>query len=450
MNIKNTIKSVFLAVALLLLSSVVTHAGFGISPSDFNVDFLQPGSTYTKTYLVSRSGDLGQTNIIVEPDMGIVNDWLTFTPGRTFTFKKGAKTMEFKVTIDVPLTAEYQEYPGTFTLRAVPADAEVRGVTIAQGLQLNSDIEVTMEEIINLAILNIKIDETEIGNPIIVKVTGENKGNVDVTPTLQVTIMDLQGNMLEEHDVANLQGIESGITKEVTGQFETELGIGEYFVDVEAFLGEDSLRSERLVLEITEKKPIVQADTTKDKKDTKITSFFEENREYCWIIGIAALVGLLVLVLISVFWTSKKRNGEKTDGPASIAGGSTTSTRVTLSIAVGLLTAAALLSNITSFASVNETVVKDPTEEVQGISDTITTPAQPMLNVVESIVRSNDVPYPVYERASEESEVVYEAREDEQLEVVRQSGDWYQVKLPTGEIGWVSKSIVKFETTKDQ
>ena len=77
-NIKNTIKSVVFAVALLLLSSVVAHAGFGISPSDFNVDFLQPGSTYTKTYLVSRSGDLGETNIVVEPDMDIVNEWLTY------------------------------------------------------------------------------------------------------------------------------------------------------------------------------------------------------------------------------------------------------------------------------------------------------------------------------------------------------------------------------------
>mgnify|MGYP000917327668 CR=1 FL=1 len=91
--------------------------------------------------------------------------------------------MEFKVTINVPQSAEYKKYPGSFTLRAVPADAEVRGVTIAQGLKLNSDIEVTEQEIKNLAILNIKVEDTEIGNPVIVNVTGENKGNVDTIPT---------------------------------------------------------------------------------------------------------------------------------------------------------------------------------------------------------------------------------------------------------------------------
>lgn len=449
-NIKNTIRSAFFAVTLLLLSSVVAHAGFGISPADFNVDFLQPGSTYTRSYVLSRSGDIGDTNIVVEPDMGVANNWLTFSPGKIFTFKRGVKTMEFKVTINVPETAEYKQYPGTFTLRAIPADAEVKGVTIAQGLQLDSDIEVTKLEIINLAILNIKIDDIEIGNPVIVKVTGENKGNVNSTPTLKLTLMDLNEEMLEQHDLANLQTIESGVTKEVTGQFTTELEIGEYYVDVEAFLGEESLRKERMVLTITAKKPVAQADSTKDKGTAKITSFIEDNKDYLWIIAAAALVGLLVLVLISVFWTSKERSGKKTDDIASIAGGSKRSTRVTLSIAVGLLTTFAILSNISSGAKVNVPIVKDPGEEVQGTSDTKVVPKPPMLNVVESVVKPNNIPYPVYESADEESEVIYEAKEDEQLEVVRQSGNWYQVKLPTGKMGWVSRSIVKFETTKNQ
>ena len=72
-----------------------------------------------------------------------------------------------------------------------------------------------------------------------------------------------------------------------------------------------------------------------------------------------------------------------------------------------------------------------------------------MLTVVEQVVKNREG-YPVYDQADETSKVIYEAKENEQLEVVRVSGDWYQVKLPTGAMGWVSKSIVKSETTNGQ
>lgn len=447
-NIKKTIKSALLAVTLLLLSSVVAHAGFGISPADFNVDFLKPGSTYTKTYLLSRSGDFGEMNIVVEPDMGIANDWLSFTPGKSFTFKKGARTMEFKVTVNVPISAEYKEYPGTFTLRALPSDAEVRGVTIAQGLELNSDIKVTEEEIKSLAIQNIRVEDTVIGTPIVVKLVGDNKGNVDTTPTLKIVIMDLQDKVLEEHDIADLATIEAGVTKEVSAEFGTSLEKGEYYAEVEVFLDGKALRKEKMVFNMVEEKVVTKAGT-EDTGKSSITTFLEDNKDYLWIVALAALIGLLVLVLISVFWKGREREGKATDDPLSVAGGSKTSTRVTLSLAFGLLATFAIITNISSKTELKETAVSDRKAEVQGTTDTLVRQPQPMLNVVEQVVKNKEG-YPVYDRADEKSNVIYEAKENEQLEVVRQTGDWYQVKLPTGAMGWVSKSIVKFETTKEQ
>lgn len=447
-NIKKTIKSALLAVTLLLLSSVVAHAGFGISPADFNVDFLKPGSTYTKTYLLSRSGDFGEMNIVVEPDMGIANDWLSFTPGKSFTFKKGARTMEFKVTVNVPISAEYKEYPGTFTLRALPSDAEVRGVTIAQGLELNSDIKVTEEEIKSLAIQNIRVEDTVIGTPIVVKLVGDNKGNVDTTPTLKIVIMDLQDKVLEEHDIADLATIEAGVTKEVSAEFGTSLEKGEYYAEVEVFLDGKALRKEKMVFNMVEEKVVTKAGI-EDTDKSSITTFLEDNKDYLWIVGLAALIGLLVLVLISVFWKGREREGKATDDPLSVAGGSKTSTRVTLSLAFGLLATFAIITNISSKTELKETAVSDRKAEVQGTTDTLVRQPQPMLNVVEQVVKNKEG-YPVYDRADEKSNVIYEAKENEQLEVVRQTGDWYQVKLPTGAMGWVSKSIVKSETTRER
>jgi len=447
-NFTKTIKSALLAVTLLLLSSVVAHAGFGISPADFNVDFLKPGSTYTKTYLLSRSGDLGEMNVVVEPEMGVANNWLTFTPSNSFTFKKGARTMEFKVTVNVPISAEYKEYPGTFTLRAIPSDAEVKGVTIAQGLELNSDIKVTEEEIKSLAIQNIRVEDTVIGTPVIVKLVGDNKGNVDTTPTLKIKVMDLQDKVLEEHDIANLATVKAGVTEEISGNFSTSLEKGEYYAEVEVFLDGESLRKEKVVFNMVEQKAVTQPATTEKEDKSAIATFLDDNREYLWIIGLAALIGLLVLVLISVFWKGREREGKSTDDPLSVAGGSTTSTRVTLSLAFGLLATFAIITNISSGIEVKETVMPDRKAEVQGTTDTLVRKPQPMLNVVEQVVKNKEG-YPVYDRADEQSNVIYEAKENEQLEVVRESGDWYQVKLPTGAMGWVSKSIVKSETTKE-
>lgn len=457
-NIRNTIKSVFFAVALLLLSSVTIHAasGFGIAPADFNVDFLQPGSTYTKSYLVSRSGDLSAMNVVIEPDMGEVNDWLTFSPSKRFTFAKGVSKMEFKVTINVPDTAEYKPYPGTFTLRAVPADAEIKGVTIAQGLQLTGDIVVTEEEIVRLEIKDITAEDIEFGKPVVIKVTGENLGNVDTTPTLKVKISTLQDELLEEHDVANLQAIKSGETSDVTGNFRTELEKGEYFMDVQAFLGEDLKYEKRLILNIVDKKAPVQAGTTKEDSLSSITSFIKENSTYFWIVLAAAGVGLLALILINVFWTSREREGKATEDTISVAGGSKQSTRIALSVAFGLLTTFALLVSSSSNIEPNEIKIIDRRPEVQGTSDSLnqpTLPRQPMLKVVESAVESTGTPFPVYESASIDSNVIYEAKDDEKLEVVKESGNWYQVKLYVDGIerdGWVSKSIVKYVTTKNQ
>ena len=73
--------------------------------------------------------------------------------------------------------------------------------------------------------------------------------------------MDLQMNLLEEHEISSLGSIKPNETKTLTGQFLTNLDLGEYFIEVDVLLGNQSLRKERLVFKIVKEAPVV-ADTT--------------------------------------------------------------------------------------------------------------------------------------------------------------------------------------------
>ena len=280
-------------------------------------------------------------------------------------------------------------------------------------------------------------------------------------------LSNLQENVLEEHTIDDFEMIESGITKEIRSTFKTELKEGEYFVNAEAFLGEESLRTETLALNIVKKAPVKTATTEKSKGT--IGTFIDNNSTFIWIILIAIVVAILVLVLINVFWKKRENDGKSTDGTGSVAGGSKQSTRVALAVAFGMLTTFALITNSVSKLEVKETPVNlnNRNADVQGVSDSLSEdpipalPRQPMLEVVESMVKAKEVVFNVHEEANEDSNVVYEAENNEGLVAVvdgkgnpvtvkTKSGLWYKVKLTSGELGWVSESNVQFVTTRNQ
>lgn len=65
MNIKKITKQLILGSLLLFLSTISVHAGFGISPTDFNHKFLKPGLTFEKEFVISRSESLEEMDIYI-------------------------------------------------------------------------------------------------------------------------------------------------------------------------------------------------------------------------------------------------------------------------------------------------------------------------------------------------------------------------------------------------
>jgi len=438
-NIKNTLQKFLLGVGILLLSSVVAHAGFGISPSDINHEYLKPGSSFTTDFLISRSGSLGETDIIVEPDLGPINSWFTFKPGKVFRFPKGQRTIQFQVVVNVPETAEYKEYTGSLRLKAIPTDQAVKGVTVAQGLKVNAGLTLTEENIEKLAITAIDVGDIVKGNPVKVDVVARNEGNVESSPIAKIKIMDLQMNVLEEQEISSLGSVKPNETKTLTGQFITKLDLGEYFIEVDVLLGDQSLRKERLVFKILKESPAM--DTT--KKIEKLTSlpivtFLQDNQKYVlWILA-GIIAAIIVYFLIDRLW--KDKSAEDKEKATAVALGSKSSTRQVLSIAFGFLVFLGLFSAAISELEVKQVPVNDSKKEVQGVEDSIIK-SEPMLNVLPS--PAADASYPVYSQPNTSSKVLYQAKDGETFKVLEVSNGWYKVTLNDGSIGWISETIVK-------
>jgi hypothetical protein len=445
MKIKNITTKVLLGITFFLLSTISAHAaGFGVSPTDIYNEYLAPGMTFEKEFTLSRSGSLEELDIYIEPDLGDITSWFTFSPGSVFKFEQGEDIKTFRVIVNVPQDAEYTEYDGVVRVKAVPSSEEIKGVSITQGVRLDAGLIVTEVVVRKLAILSIDALDAIVGEPVQIELLGENQGNTDVSPTIKAKIMDLNMNILEEHDLSDFGVIEAGKTSTLTAQLPTSLPVGEYFVEVQVLLDGEELRTERVVFNIRE------AEVEEDEDQNipliaGIIDFFRNNRAFVIVIFIAILLAIIIEILTYILtgklWEKEKMEKHR-EKPWAILLGSKQLTRAALSFAVGFIILLGILLYPTLTMEVKEVseetpLITEETGETQGVQDTDFS-----LNVFPSI----EVPrYVVYVDPDTTSEIVYTAMENEEFDVIEETEGWYKVSLEDGNTGWLEKRVVKSE-----
>jgi hypothetical protein len=458
MKTNKTLKNIILAVGILILSTVSVHAGFGVSPTDISYENLKPGATFTKSFTLSRSGDLEEMDINVQPDLKDIDSWFTYNPGRTFKFPAGENTVNFEITVNVPNNIPYDTYEGVIRLIAVPSSQAVRGVTITQGVRLDAGLVVTEKNVTILNIQSITVLDSELNQPIQFEVVGENQGNVDASPIALIKIMDLQMNILEEHEVTNLGSIKPNETTTLTGEFDTNLPSGEYFIEIDIQLDGESLRKERLVFNINnipEEQTDKGSDEQKEKTGTFMLSvgeFFRNNRVYLLYLLIAIVIEIIVFMILQKIWEKRWRklqDKQKTEEVVPLLLGSTKTTRATLSLAVGFIVFLSLL--LYPLLTMERKPAKEleiAMGDVQGIQKIATTPGGGVLLHVLPYKSPNEG-YIVYETNSLDSDILYTAKDGEELIVIDEVQDWYKVEIEDNLIGWLRKTSVKSINTSE-
>ena len=328
------LKNITLGLTILLISYISVHAGFGVSPTNINSEYLKPGASFTQEFTLSRSDATEDMNVQIVPDLGSIDSWFTFDPGKTFIFKKGQTTQKFKVIVKVPSDAQYTDYKGVIRVNALPTDQAVGGVSITQGVRLDAGLTVTEQDYRALSILSIKALDSQEGKPIRIEIVGQNDGNVDATPTVKVTVMDMLMNVLEEHEVANFGFVKPNETETLIAEIESKLPTGEYFIVVQVLLDGKVLREERLVFNIVNI-PGEDKEQEEEKTGFQVGSIFTGFKDNVIYIFMSSLLVATAYLVLEKIWQIKKYK-DVVNKQWAILLGSKKASRLVISLVLGI------------------------------------------------------------------------------------------------------------------
>jgi hypothetical protein len=445
MKLRKLTTEILLGAVFFLLCSVSVHAGFGISPTDVNNQFLKPGASFEKEFTISRSESLEEMDVIIEPDLGEIDSWITYQPAQTFKLQQGETTKTFMVVVNVPTNAEYKEYKGVIRIKAVPSASEISGISITQGIRLDADLLVTKDDVKLLSVTSIKASDSDSGQPIKIYITGENQGNVDISPTLKIRMLNLTMDVVEEKELSNFGTIKPNQTSTLTAEFASKLPEGQYYLEATVLADGEEIRTEKLAVKITNPTAINSTDDN-DKNITvisRIGNFIKENKTFVIYISAAALVALtvegVVYTFVSKTYKTKLKKGLAVKGLGSIFARSRL-TRATLSFAFGFLV---FLGFIFYPMIESKPLIQNTDTSVKGAASVS------INNSLQVVPEPTAKSYSIYERPNTSSAILYTAKENEQFNVINETDGWYEVRLQDQTNGWLEKSIVKSTTTED-
>jgi hypothetical protein len=171
--------------------------GFGISPASILVeDALRGGSASSNVMILNESG---RTQTFELTTRGEIADWVTYGEKneevRALTVLSEPGRQIARVAIDIPSTARNGTYEGRINVAAIsPSDSDPN--VVGMSFDLIVTIVVNGEQRVAAAFSNLSIVATEIGQPVTVRASIANSGNVSLP--LNVTTEVLRKGALVE------------------------------------------------------------------------------------------------------------------------------------------------------------------------------------------------------------------------------------------------------------
>lgn len=437
----------------LLTQSV--FAGFGIAPSDFINDHLKPGMSYEQEFILSQGDPIEDITVSIEPDLGEMDSWFSFEPGKTFTIPKGQQRFPIKVKVTVPNDAALKEYEGVIRIKALNNESQQTGVSIVKGVVLETKIKTTNISVTRLVVEALSFLDMVPGDPLKLSMRIRNEGNVDAAPSKVVLdILDFKQEKIDTLESNDIKTVAAGTTGETIVTFDHSLEPGSYFAIAKVYLNKTVLREEQLAFSIKaprvgEEKVVETVALTSDTIDSQFP-FDLKSPE-----GVIAVLLALLIFCVTTVATAKILNKK------IVAWKKIALIALTLLIGIPLVALAFLLPLEKKSPAVDqkqemstEVSVTVPTPEatasgaVQGVStEAVNKVSVPQEEEEQTnptkVTHTKQGKYGVYQEDSYTSEIVYEASEGESLKVLDENEGWYLVSLPDGKQGWLPKTSVK-------
>lgn len=271
----------------LFISSV--YAAFGVSPADLTFEYLSPGMTVEKDFLVSRSDLEKEASVVVETDIDGANNWFKIEPDVNFTIPKGQRTETMKVIISVPEDADYKTYSGYLTLKVTEGE-KTAGVSVVGGVGIAAKLTVSKSQVAKLSIKKLVLPSILFGQPIRLLITVENQGNKEASlDKAEIVVRDTLGNELLKSEDDSLDSIEPGKSREIIATFDNKLNPGEYNSNVSVIFSGETIKEDKLVFSV--EKPVNEAPT-----EFKVS----EGKDYAWIYLLKTV--LVSIIPITIIW----------------------------------------------------------------------------------------------------------------------------------------------------
>jgi hypothetical protein len=236
------------AILTYLIVSCASAVSIGAGPSVLEYDRMARGGYAERTVTVGTSG---QDDLFCTIEFtGEIADWMSTDKGGYFTLPgKGRTTIN--VVMQPPYDAVNGKYSGAMYIKASPT-SEVgggAGLAVGAGIKININAQVVGEEIIDFAVTELKVSDTEVGYPIIVSALVENTGNIRAAPKFTSELLGggrtiLSSEYSGEPILPARHGkIEFSISSD-------GLSPGEYLINVTAYAGEKIVHTQTLPVEI--------------------------------------------------------------------------------------------------------------------------------------------------------------------------------------------------------
>jgi hypothetical protein len=439
-----------------------TAFGFGITPAEINVQNLKPGGHYeTEIYLtrpVSEDNEI--LKVSLEPSLGEMDTWFKFLPGKEFDFPSGKNTTTFTVVVDVPQNVDLKNFKGQITAKGTPDKRASEGVTIIKGAVLGVNITTSDVDTLKLKVLSMTAPEVNSGDPVRLLMTIQNSGNTAVAPDkVNLDIMDLFENPKESLSATTLEKIDPFVTKEIQAIFNSNLEKGQYRVDASVTFRGKEIARQKMVLTVNAKPAKSEEQVSQPEPVVHINRSSQAG-------FILAIIGMLLIIFVSlVYFRLGNVNGSRFGkGVSEFMHKNKIITWFLLTAGV-VLVAAGVYQYLLATGPFQKPVVKEtssagsekitptiiPTEvpgkekvstessDVKGVSTKAEETKDPF------VVKGPGTPglYPIFLEPAFDSEILYEAVNGETFDVIRESGEWYNVVLKNGTVGWLHRGSVK-------
>ncbi|MEA3449766.1 MAG: hypothetical protein U9Q85_02195 [Patescibacteria group bacterium] len=264
---KSSIIIFLFVLGVFVMQIQIAQAGFGISPPFVKTKKpIFPGSHFEQIVTLLRSDTEDDLMARIKIDAPELADWVSVKQGLEFDLPENQLQVPMRIIVDVPNDAEIGNYQGYLNIQILPKKRSLDGgVAIALGARVDIDLEITDEPFVDFSIRNISIpDLHKFKSPwdwklfsylfyrlnVVMRI--ENTGNVPVSPSrVHVDVFDLnEKELLETYDDEKFDKVEPFATSEITADFSSNLGLGEYWAKIRVYQDNEIIHKDKIIFAV--------------------------------------------------------------------------------------------------------------------------------------------------------------------------------------------------------